>query len=97
MVVGCGGGGNKFWLLMPGGGNSNPNAWRGPEGNCKGYKSNGYDGLVNARMNGGNIAAAWTGCGPIGPPIFRDPITGDPIKDPGVYPGPIMPIFPVLP
>ena len=80
MVVGCGGGGNGFWVLKPGGGNSNPNAWRAPEGNCKGYKSNGYDGLKNARIHGGNIAASWATCTGLRPIIF-DPISGLPFKD----------------
>ena len=94
MVVGCGGGGGGFWVLKPGGGNSNPNAWRQPADQCKSlYKTGGYDGLKNARMNGGNIAASWVGCGGGGGPIFFDPWDGRPILDPVNPIGPILPIY----
>ena len=85
MAIMCGGGGTAFWVLKPGGGNSNPNAWRAPEGNCKGYKSNGYDGLLTAYLNGGNIASGWQWC-PGGSPL---PILFDPLQPdrPATIPG----------
>ena len=72
MAIMCGGGGMAFWLLRPGG-SSDPNAWRAPSGNCKGYNSDGYIGLLNAKLNGGNIEHQWGFCGGYLQPLLFDP------------------------